>query len=249
MSFEAYTKSLYAGYFLVTSPNIVQNFLNSQNNRTFYSSLVVEHIVAKQQTKAFKKWYKTLVKAAKHQAGFVRFDQCSPLPCADEVVKWYSIVHFDSPQHLNSWVASEERSQLFREGQKIVRAYRFKSFTTGLEGWFSRQSASSEQPGLGPPAWKQILSVVFGLYPLVMTRIKLFSETGIIGNWSPAGEMLLTTLVTSSILGLVVMPLVSRLFRFWLYPAYRRATLRTDVIGCALIAIGLVGMAALFDRV
>lgn len=233
----------------MTSPNIVQNFLDPHSNRVFYSSLVVEHIVAKQQTKAFKKWHKALAKAAKRHSGFVRSDQCPPLPCADEVVKWYTIVHFDSPQHLNRWVASEERSRLLQEGQKIIRAYRFKSFTTGLEGWFSSQSASSEQASLGPPAWKQILSVVFGLYPLVMTRIKLFPQTGIIGSWSPAGEMLLTTLITSSILGLVVMPMVTKLMRFWLYPAYRRTTLRTDAIGCVLIAIGLISMAALFDRI
>lgn len=210
---------------------------------------MVEHIVTTQQTKAFKKWCKALTRAAERYPGFVRGDRCPPLPCKNDVVKWYTIVHFDSPQHLNNWIVSRERKQLLESGRKIIQAYRFKSFTTGLEGWFSRQSASGEQTGLGPPAWKQILSVVFGLYPLVMTRIKLFPETGIIGTWSPAGEMLLTTLVTSSILGLVVMPLVTRLMRFWLYPAYRKATLRTDIIGCALVAFGLVAMAALFDRV
>ena len=233
----------------MTSPNIVQNFLDPQSNRVFYSSLVVEHIVAKEQTKAFKKWCKALAQVAERYPGFIRLDRCSPLSCEDGVVKWYTIVHFDSPQHLNSWVASKERRQVLESGQKIVRAYRFKSFTTGLEGWFSQQSASREQSSLGPPAWKQILSVVFGLYPLVMARLKLLPQTGVIGNWSPAGEMLLSTLITSFILGLVVMPLVSRLLRFWLYPAYQKTTIKTDIIGCVLIAIGLVGMTALFDRI
>ncbi len=215
----------------------------------FYSSLVVEHIVAKSKTAAFENWYHTLAQAAARHQGFVRSDKCPPLDCADDVTKWYTIVHFDSPQHLDAWIGSEERQKILRLGQKFMRAYRFKSFTTGLEGWFSQQSASSEQSGLGPPAWKQILSVVFGLYPIVMLRLKLFPMTGIIGTWSPAGEMLLTTLVTSSILGVVVMPMVTRILGFWLYPAYRRSAVKTDALGLAIILLGLLFMTAIFDRI
>ncbi|MEM6451001.1 MAG: hypothetical protein AAF703_11860 [Cyanobacteria bacterium P01_D01_bin.105] len=231
----------------MASSNITSNFSASQGEQAFYSSLVVEHIVAKQQTVAFTHWCRALTQTAEHQPGFVRLDQCPPLPCEDDVVKWYTIAHFDSPQHLNDWIASKEREHLLKSGQRIIRAYRFKSFTTGLEGWFSRQKDSREQVSLGPAAWKQILAVVFGLYPLVMIRIKLLPTIGVIGSWSPAGEMLLTTLVTSSILGLVVMPFVTRLMRFWLYPAYRPSMIKTDVLGCVLVALSLVSMTAIFD--
>ena len=223
--------------------------------KVFYSSLVVEHIVAKTNSKRFKQWHQKLNKVAKHRPGFVRLDLCSPLPCADDVDKWYSIVHFDSPQHLNDWVGCEERDRILKSGQDIFRAYRFKSFTTGLEGWFSQQASSGEQTSLGPPAWKQILSVVFGLYPIVMVRLKLFPQTGLVGEWSPSGEMLLTTLITSSILAIGVMPLVTRLMGFWLYPAYRdmsaypSARWKVELSGLALMGLGLMFMVAIFDRV
>lgn len=233
------------------SPDTAYQPLPAQTSSSpaFYSSLVVEHIVAKSKTAAFERWYNTLAQAAERQEGFVRFDKCPPLLCADDVTKWYTIVHFDSPEHLNAWIASEERQQILNLGQEIVRAYRFKSFTTGLEGWFSQQSASREKSGLGPPVWKQILSVVFGLYPIVMLRLKLFPMTGIIGTWSPAGEMLLTTLATSSILSIIVMPLVTRSMGFWLYPAYRRSAVKTDALGLVIILSGLIFMAAIFDRI
>lgn len=222
------------------------------HTQAFYSSLVVEHIVAKVQSAAFSRWYDTLIEAAECHPGFVRLDRCLPLPCDDDVVKWYTIIHFDSPQHLNSWIGSEGRSRVLASGQKIVRAYRFKSFTTGLEGWFSQQAdsntARSEKSGLGPPPWKQILSVVFGLYPIVMIRLKLFPGTGLIGSWSPSGAMLLATLVTSSILGIVVMPAVSKLMGFWLYPAYRATRLKTDILGFVIISVSLLCMTAVFDR-
>ena len=222
--------------------------MNSEDP-AFYSSLVVEHIVAKAKSEAFERWYETLVQTARRHPGFIRADLNPPLFCEDDVVKWYSIVHFNSPEHLNSWVGSSARSQIVENGQPLLRAYRFKSFTTGLEGWFSKRTDQGEQTGLGPPAWKQILSVVFGLYPLVMVRIKLLPHTGIIGDWSPSGEMLLSTLVTSSILAIAVMPIVVRLMGFWLYPAYRESEWKADVLGMVVIGLGLIFMVGVFDRI
>ena len=215
----------------------------------FYSSLVVEHIVEKAKKGAFERWHILLARTANRYPGFVRLDLNPPLFCEDDVIKWYSIIHFDSPENLNGWVNSEARKQILENGQNIFRAYRFKSFTTGLEGWFSRRTDATENRGLGPPAWKQILAVVFGLYPIIMIRIKLFPTLGAIDDWSPSGAMLLTTVLTSSILAIAVMPLVSKLMSFWLYPAYREARWKADILGALIMALGLVFMAGVFDKI
>ncbi len=215
----------------------------------FYSSLVVEHIVAKADRGAFERWHDQLAQRANHYPGFVRLDLNQPLFCEDDVIKWYSIIHFDSPEQLNGWINSKARKQAIESGQNIFRAYRFKSFTTGLEGWFSQRTDDAEARDLGPPAWKQILAVVFGLYPIIMIRIKLFPSAGVIGDWSPSGEMLLSTVVTSSILAIAVMPVVTKLMSFWLYPAYREARWKADVIGTFAMVLGLIFMASVFDRI
>jgi uncharacterized protein len=221
--------------------------LEAQTDQLFYSSLVTEHIVPKGKDFAFKTWHIRLVNRARRHSGFLRADLCPPLRCKDPVVKWYSIIHFDSPEHLNDWIESSDRHHLTASGQKIFHAYRFKSFTTGLEGWFSSQAGGAEHASLAPPPWKQILAVVVGLYPIVILQSKLFSTLGITSSWSPASAMLLNNLITSSILSLVVMPFVARRLRFWLQPAYRLSSRKNDGIGVLMIGAALGLMLILFN--
>lgn len=227
-------------------PQIEQNDADSQ---AFYSSLVMEHIVATGEEAAFDRWQQDLQETASQHDGFVRLDRCSALVCDNDVVKHYTIIHFDSPEHLKQWISSKARQRLNQRGRQIFRAYRYKSFTTGLEGWFSRRTNSGENSDLGPPAWKQILSVVLGLYPLIMLRLILLPEAVFPDSWPSSTITLLVTLVTSSLLAMIVMPIITRFLGFWLYPAYRKSTVSIDVIGFAVVFVGLITMSILFEQV
>lgn len=232
---------------LSESPQEPQDSQDSLDNH-FYSTFIVEYIVPGGQESAavFRRWYNRLMKAASHFEGYTRTDLGPPLDCDDGVVKWYSIVHFRTPEELNSWLKSDVRQALFEEGRDTFLAYRYKSFTTGLEGWFSNHTSGGEQHSLGPPPWKQVLAVVLGLYPTIMLQTMIFSALGVMQSWPMATSLVINNLITSSILTWLVMPQISRLLSFWLRPAYRLTALHTNLVGAGLVFAALGFMASVF---
>ncbi|MCE2886139.1 MAG: hypothetical protein LW723_01860, partial [Pseudanabaena sp. 42896M_M3] len=56
-------------------------------------------------------------------------------------------------------------------------------------------------------------------------------------------------LITSTILSLYIMPFVSKCLSFWLQPAYRPVSLKTNLIGAALAIASLVLMVLIFNGV
>ena len=220
---------------------------NDPNDRYFYSSFVVEYIVPVGQEQAFAQWYARLTQVASQQKGHTRTDLCEPLDCGDGVIKCYYIIHFATSQLLNDWLESDARKAILQAGQDCFLSYRYKSFTTGLEGWFSSHSGDSEHSTLGPPAWKQVLSVVLGLYPTIMIQALIFTALGVMQAWPYPSALAVNNLITASAMTWLVMPTVTRLLRFWLRPAYRLTPLLTNVGGAVLVLVALVFMVSLFN--
>ncbi|PSR18141.1 hypothetical protein C8255_08895 [filamentous cyanobacterium CCP3] len=235
---------------MASSSEHAQESQDSQDSQAdpFYSTFVVEYIVPDGQEAevVFRRWYDRMVKAARQFEGYTRADLCPPLDCGNGVVKWYSIFHFRTPKELNGWLKSSDRANLLDEGHDAFLAYRYKSFTTGLEGWFSSHTGGAEQHSLGPPPWKQVLAVVLGLYPTLMIQSMVFGALGIMQSWPMATSLVINNLITSSILTWVVMPRISRMLSFWLRPAYRLTALQTNLAGAGLVLAALGFMASVF---
>jgi uncharacterized protein len=128
----------------------------------------------------------------------------------------YHFVHsFAGHSELQRWLDSPERADLLERVSAIAERKGEPQRITGLEGWFAE--AGSKPPAIvPPPRWKMWLASFLGAYPLVV----LF-------QWLAAPELedvplllraALLPLVLLSLMTYLVMPVVTKLLKRWLYP-------------------------------
>ncbi|MEB3336567.1 MAG: antibiotic biosynthesis monooxygenase [Leptolyngbyaceae bacterium] len=212
---------------------------NQQLDKSSSASYVIEHEVDKSKEAEFREWQSNIREAASQFTGYVGTDVCPPVE--GDYNKWYVIVHFDSSDHLTHWVESEIRRDLIEVGKKVFSTYKITHFKTGLERWFIKQKAQ-------PPAWKQILATLLGLYPTVMILTLGQSSISWMSVFSLADSMLLSNLASCCLLTWLVMPFVAKLLKPWLEPT-DSSPVNIHWIGTLLILIALVFMRSIFNAV
>jgi len=199
------------------------------------ASYVIEHEVSQQKEKQFKQWQHRITQAASQFDGYLGTTVCPPV---EQGAKWYIIVHFDSPDSLTSWLESDIRRNLVEIGKQIFLSSKITHFQTGLEQWFVKQEAQ-------PPAWKQILATLLGLYPTVMLLSLLQSSLQWTNSWAFADVMLLSNFLSCCLLTWLVMPFVASLLKAWLQPKDRNLA-KINWIGAALVLTALALMRSIF---
>jgi antibiotic biosynthesis monooxygenase (ABM) superfamily enzyme len=204
------------------------------------ASLVIEHRVPQHKEPEFRQWQESLNEAVDQFTGYLRTDLSPPVTGAQE--KWYVIVYFDTPENLNQWVNSAERKTLVRKGEDLFGSYKFRSFKTGLESWFSTES---ETPEANIPPWKQNLIVLLGLYPTVMVQTLLISSFDLMKGWPLSVAMFINNLVCCSLLTWVVIPPLSNWFHDWLTGNSEHFSLK-KLKGLSLILGSLIILVLLF---
>lgn len=204
----------------------------SKNNSSV--SFIIEQHIPPEKTEAFLRWQETIIKASREFPGYLRTDNFPPSHGIRD--KWYTVIHFDTPENLTIWLDSDTRHQLIRNRREQLGFYRLIAYKNSFEDWLIRQN--------NLPQWKQALTVLFGLYPTVMTATLIFSRWQITESWPVAIVILVSNIISCSMLTWIVMPLVRKLFNFWLKPP--QPSSKIDWLGIFLITIGISFMVSLF---
>ena len=132
------------------------------------------------------------------------------------------IVRFASYDDLRRWEESAERAEwLTRLDPLLAEASTYRT-ETGLETWFQLPGQRAVVP---PPKWKMALLIILAIYPLLLIVLPLMGtvfDVPYLGVPITIGsEFVVRTFVTAVILVTlmtwVAMPLLTKLFRGWLY--------------------------------
>ena len=201
-------------------------------------AMVFTHKVAKARVPDYLAWRRKAIAAQAHYPGYLATEFFEP---HDKLDEWVDVVRYDSLKDLDAWMESKERQNLTTELDTIVES-RHAHQVTGLEGWFAVNRA--DQPINAPPPWKQMLSVLFALYPTVMALSFL---NPVERNLSFPVQMLIGNILSCALLTWLVMPMVSRLLGFWL--GSTGWNWRREAMGLCTVTAGLTLVLVVFKMV
>ncbi len=158
----------------------------------------------------FEDWTSGILAAVKGFPGYLGSDVLRPNNSEDD--EYRIIYRFDHTSNLKRWEESDERRRWLDRAEPLVREQRVQRLT-GLETWFTLPSTAGEP---APPRYKMALVTWLAVFPTVLLIFTLF---GPLLNLLPMVlRTMLFTLTMVSLMTYVMMPRMTRLFSFWLYP-------------------------------
>jgi antibiotic biosynthesis monooxygenase (ABM) superfamily enzyme len=210
-------------------------------------AMVFTHRVRSEKVDDYRAWRRKTIAAQAQYPGYVATDSFEPRGSSQD--EWVDIVRYDTVDHLDTWVNSQERQELLKDLDPLVEnmhAHRL----TGLEGWFALNRRPDE-PVSGTPPWKQALAVLVALYPTVMLLTMLTNP--LMPHLTLAVQMLIGNVLSIILLTWLVMPRVSRLLSFWLVTPVGgvapEGRWKLEVLGIAIVAVSLVVFVLVFRAI
>lgn len=126
----------------------------------------------------------------------------------------YRIVYrFDTGEHLRAWLDSDEHAAWLERAEPHVIGPVRRQFLTGLESWFTLPGGTSRLP---PPPYKMAVLTWMTIFPLITLVVVALGP--MLDGLALVLRLAITTAVTVPIMTWLVMPRITRLMRWWLYP-------------------------------
>ena len=182
-------------------------------------------------------WRRRSIAAQAHYPGYLATELFQPYSKFQN--EWIDIVRYRSASDLTRWMESKERQILLTELSTIVETVHTHQ-VTGLEAWFALNGCR-DGAMVPPPAWKQALAVLFGLYPTLMVLSLL---NPLMRSLSFPARMLIGNILSVALLTWLVMPGTTRLLGFWLNS--HRDGWKHEALGLLTVAGTLAVFAIIF---
>ena len=177
------------------------------------ATVVITHRVRAGQEARYEDWLDEIGPVSRASPGQLDWQVVRPVPGL--TTTYTVIIRFDTREHLEGWMTSDERRRLIEKARPILLVDDDFRVRSGLEFWF----APDDAPGAVPVRWKQVLVSWSAIYPLVLA-VPLVVRPAAAALGLPANRPLDTLVVTGLVaflMAYVVMPRYTRLFRRWLF--------------------------------
>ena len=165
--------------------------------------LVTRHI-APDQFHVFSAWMRQGEILAAGFPGFLGSGVLHPPEGGD---KYQIVLRFDSDANMDRWEKSLPRRMWLERGAALVTDSAVTRIS-GMDSWFGLKPAA-------PPRWKQAFSIWLVYFPVLLLFSMTLQEP--LAQLPIFWRVLITTAVMSPVLSFLLIPLVTRVLRGWLY--------------------------------
>jgi len=177
------------------------------------ATVVITHNVRNRQEAGYEDWLQEIGPVCRGSEGFLDLQIIRPI--RGLTTAYTVIIRFDTREHLERWMYSQERKRLIDRVRPLLAKDDDYFIRGGLDFWFTPEGAKDRVA----VHWKQFIVTWSAIYPLVLgiplLVMPLLRQLGV-----PQYRYIDTLCITGVIVALMVylvMPRYTRLIQHWLY--------------------------------
>ncbi len=179
-------------------------------------TLVISEVVDPDRVQDYEAWAKGINHAAQQFPGFLGVQVICPRDHTHP--EYVIIVKFDNYDNYRQWRSSVTYHDWISRSRDLIATRSYQQLPSGIELWFSLPNRGAD-PHPEPPFYKKVVLGVLSVYPLILLANALLGNM-LKGLPDRLGLLISVTFV-SALLTYPVMPWLTKLLQFWLYPSSR----------------------------
>lgn len=158
----------------------------------------------------FERWTQGITRCARRFPGNEGVSWLRP----EDGHRYHAVLRWSDAHRLTAWLESDERAEWHKRIAGVATELGGeRQSTTGLETWFSLPGTTVRPP----VRWKMVLTTFLGAFPCTLLIQWLVAPRT--AAWPLPLRAAVFPVVLLPVLTYLIMPLLSRLLRRWLYPA------------------------------
>ncbi len=188
------------------------------------ATVVVTRQVPEDRVDEYLAWHSQAAEKLRQFTGFRAVELFRPIKGLQS--EWTACLKFDTAQHLDDWLNSEERARLIRSAP--FDQFELRRIDHSFGNWFSLTDEGARPPS----GFKTAIAVWMGLYPTIMF-LALLTRPLHLPLW---GGLLLSNLLSSFVMSYFTMPYYSNpILKWWLRPKAAAPQPRTNILGFVVV--------------
>ena len=172
-------------------------------------------VVRKIKPEHEKEFWAMEERAAAEAAKYPGFVALNHIPTSSEKdLEYFSILHFDSVEHLVAWEKSPDRARHLRDFRPFIEGDMRPRRVTGLEGLFATGAQA-----VRPPRYKMVLvliPLIFSMLAVIQPLVAFVFNELALTELNSVIRMLIVVCIQVPLMTYVAMPIVNKVLAKWL---------------------------------